>query len=40
MKICPKCKSKYIELDTAGITGKYRCRKCRYIGALIIDKDK
>ena len=39
MKICPKCKSEEIILDTGGHTGKYNCKKCGYIGPLIIEKD-
>ena len=39
IKICPKCKSTDITLDTAGHTGKYKCKKCGYIGPLIIEKD-
>ncbi len=36
---CPKCKSNDIELDTGGQTGKYKCKKCGYIGPLIVEKD-
>ena len=39
VKICPKCKSTDIALDTGGHTGKYKCKKCGYTGPLIIEKD-
>lgn len=40
MLICPKCRSKNITLDTGGYTGKYKCKKCNYVGALILEKYK
>ena len=39
IKICPKCRSDNITLDTAGHTGKYKCKKCGYTGVLIIEKN-
>jgi len=39
IKKCPKCKSKNIWLDTGGITGKYKCKDCGYVGSLIISED-
>ncbi len=38
--ICPKCKSKSITLDTGGLTGNYRCKKCGYTGSFILEKYK
>lgn len=35
--ICPVCKSKEIELDTGGYTGKYYCKNCGYVGSFIIE---
>jgi late competence protein required for DNA uptake (superfamily II DNA/RNA helicase) len=41
MKIlrCPKCKSDRIEPHAALLTGAYYCRKCGYIGALVIEEE-
>ena len=36
---CPRCKSTDITLDTGGQTGKYICKKCGYIGPLIVEED-
>ncbi len=38
--ICPICGSIEIELDSAGYTGKYYCKKCRYVGSFIIEMDE
>ena len=38
--ICPKYKSIKIMLNVGGQTGKYECRKCGYIGVLIIEKEQ
>ena len=37
--ICPKCKSIKIMLNVGGQTGKYECKKCGYVGALIVEKE-
>ena len=37
MLICPRCKSKNVTLYDGGITGKFICKKCGYIGSLIIE---
>jgi len=37
---CPICKSEEITTYMGGQFGKYMCKKCRYIGALIIEEDK
>lgn len=39
MKICPKCKSSNITLDMGGYSGKYICKDCGYVGALVLEKD-
>ena len=36
---CPKCGSTKIEPHAASLTGAYYCRKCGYIGVLIIEED-
>ncbi len=37
MLVCPICFSKDIVVDAGGYTGKYKCKKCGYIGTFIID---
>jgi transposase-like protein len=39
IKRCPRCKSTNITLWTAGITGLYFCKDCRYTGSLIVEED-
>ena len=39
-RLCPKCKSDNLALDTGGQTGKYFCKRCGYLGALIIENYK
>lgn len=39
IKKCPVCKSTDITLDTGGQTGKWRCKRCGYIGVLIVEED-
>lgn len=41
MKIlkCPRCRSAKIEYFAAALTGQYHCRKCGYIGTLVIEED-
>jgi len=39
LKRCPVCKKINIMLDLGGQTGKYRCKDCGYVGALIIEED-
>ncbi len=38
-KICPMCKSDNLTLDIGGQTGKYRCKKCGYLGPIVIESD-
>ena len=39
IQLCPRCGSSDIELYAGGQTGTYRCKKCGYMGSLIIEKD-
>ena len=37
---CPDCGSADLYYETGLITGyKYHCKKCNYIGALVIEKE-
>jgi transcription initiation factor TFIIIB Brf1 subunit/transcription initiation factor TFIIB len=38
--LCPICNSTEIELDAGGYTGKYYCKKCGYVGSLILEVDR
>ena len=40
MKLCPKCHSTNIDLYMGGQFGKYICKKCNYIGNLILEIKK
>ena len=40
MSICPVCKSKEITLYMGGHFGKYQCKKCGYVGSLILEEDE
>jgi len=38
--VCPQCESADIYYENAMITGyKYHCKKCDYIGALVLEKE-
>jgi len=37
MKKCPVCKSSDITLYMGGQFGNYQCKKCGYVGNLIVD---
>lgn len=39
IKACPKCGSREVILADGGITGKYKCLNCGYIGPIIIESD-
>ncbi|MBN1645690.1 hypothetical protein JW868_01480 [Candidatus Woesearchaeota archaeon] len=39
VRFCPRCQSTDIELYAGGQTGAYRCKKCGYVGPLILEKD-
>jgi len=36
---CPRCKNASLEIFAGLITGQYHCKKCGYIGSLIIQKE-
>jgi Zn ribbon nucleic-acid-binding protein len=40
MERCPKCRSSDITLYMGGQFGNYECKKCGYVGSLIIDDKK
>ena len=40
MKKCPMCKSSSITLYMGFQFGKYQCKKCGYVGSLIVDDEK
>ncbi|MDI9610407.1 MAG: TFIIB-type zinc ribbon-containing protein [Archaeoglobaceae archaeon] len=35
--VCPVCYSKDVELDTGGVSGKFCCKNCGYIGSFILE---
>lgn len=37
---CPVCRSEEITIYMGAHFGKYLCKKCGYIGPLVIDEDK
>lgn len=37
---CPVCKSEEITLYMGAQFGKYMCKKCKYIGPLILDEGR
>jgi len=37
MKYCPKCKSPDIVPALAGFLNSYKCKKCGYMGNLVIE---
>ena len=39
VKKCPVCKSKNITTYMGAQFGKYYCKKCGYIGVLILEED-
>jgi predicted RNA-binding Zn-ribbon protein involved in translation (DUF1610 family) len=40
-EVCPVCGSSELYLEAGGYTGKiYHCKKCDYVGALIIEADE
>jgi len=40
MNICPICKSPSMTPYMGGQFGNYQCKKCSYVGNLILDKRK
>lgn len=40
-EVCPVCGSSELYLEAGGYTGKlYHCKKCDYMGALIVEADE
>ncbi|HPT37261.1 MAG TPA: hypothetical protein PLZ44_03115 [Methanothrix sp.] len=40
-EVCPVCGSSELYLEAGGYTGKlYHCKKCDYVGALIVEADE
>ncbi len=39
IKRCPKCKSTKIDFHAGAITGCYHCKRCGYIGPILIEED-
>ena len=35
--VCPVCKSREVELDAGGYTGKYFCKNCGYVGSYVLE---
>ncbi len=41
LEICPVCGSTDLYYEVGGYTGKvYHCKKCEYIGPLIVEADE
>jgi hypothetical protein len=41
LEICPVCGSADLYYEAGGYTGKlYRCKRCDYMGALIVEADE
>jgi ribosomal protein L37AE/L43A len=38
-QLCPKCKRDSLILEAGGLTGTYKCKKCGYVGSLVIEED-
>lgn len=39
IKKCPRCKSDKIDLYAGAITGSYYCKKCGYIGSIVLEEE-
>lgn len=35
---CPKCESTKVEMFAGYISGTWECKKCGYVGALILEE--
>lgn len=35
--VCPVCKSTDVEFDIGGVSGKYYCKSCGYIGSYVLE---
>jgi len=40
MKICPICKSNEITDYMGAQFGKYLCKRCGYVGSLVLEKER
>jgi len=40
MKYCPKCKSAEVIYYLPGFLNTFKCKKCGYVGSLVIEKDE
>lgn len=41
VQVCPKCGSSQLYYEAGMVTGqKYHCKRCGYIGSLIIEADE
>lgn len=38
--MCPKCGSTRIEGEFGGMTGRYKCDDCGYLGVLVLQADE
>ncbi|MBI4393420.1 MAG: hypothetical protein HY556_06455 [Euryarchaeota archaeon] len=36
---CPECGSQDLYYEAGAMIGKYHCKRCDYIGALVIEED-
>ena len=36
---CPKCEGTEVEFEAGGITGRYVCKKCGFVGNLFPEKE-
>lgn len=39
MKFCPKCESEDIYMETGGITGIWKCKKCGFSSSIFPEKE-
>ncbi|MEK6932800.1 MAG: hypothetical protein AABW56_03330 [Nanoarchaeota archaeon] len=40
MKYCPKCKSADIHPYLPGFFNMYKCKKCDYVGTVVIERSE
>lgn len=38
IKYCPRCKTASLDFYAGSITGIYHCKKCGYMGPIVIEK--
>jgi hypothetical protein len=39
IKKCPKCGSTSIDFYAGGLTGVHHCKKCGYLGPIVLEED-